>query len=198
MAFYLIRVIQRVQIQRWTALLADRDGELSKRVKAARILAEICDKRDTLLVEPLLDALNDEENEIRCYAIEALSGIADRRAVEPICGALQDGDVDVRRLAAKALGKLGDTQAVKPLLKVLKDKKENMKVRKHAAEALGEIGAEKAVIPLVEFLKEEEKPGPAVYISKPGSYESYGHKGSELYYPVRDALEAIGEQAGGW
>jgi len=108
--------------------------------------------KDAKAVEPLIQALKDEDYFVREAAARALGEIKDKRAVEPLLEALGDEWWNVRLDAAMALGKIGDAKAVEPLIKALKDRNET--VRGSAAKALGEIG-EPVVEPLIQALKDE-------------------------------------------
>ena len=90
------------------------------------------------IVEPLIQALNDESEDVRLRAAEALGKIGDTRAVEPLIQALKDKRVSVQMNTAEALGKMGDERAVKPLIQALKDEYDS--VRREAAETLGKMG----------------------------------------------------------
>jgi len=136
---------------------------------------------DSRAVEPLIEALGDEEDRgIRWRAAVALGEIGDERAVEPLIETLKDEDIIVRWNAAEALGeiewqpkddverayyliareqwnklvKLGEP-TVEPLIKTLGDK--DWDVRMRAARALGEIGDERAVEPLIELLEDDDE-----------------------------------------
>jgi len=104
---------------------------------AAWALGEI---GDTRAVEPLINALEDDERTVRHSAAYALGKIRDRRAVEPLIKALEDENSKVRRWAAYALGKIRDRRAVEALIKTLGDEDEG--VRKYAKESLEELGHE--------------------------------------------------------
>jgi len=106
-----------------------------------------------LIKAELIEALKDEDSEVREFAAWVLGEIGDPKAVEPLIEALQDEDSTVRWRAANALGEIGDPKAVEPLITALKD--ENSGVRRSAAGALGKIGDPKAVEPLIEALKED-------------------------------------------
>jgi HEAT repeat protein len=102
-------------------------------------------------VDPLVEALRDEDARVRSYAACALGEIGDPRAVDPLIYALQDEDEesDVRSGAARALGEIGDPRAVDPLVEALQDEDENVRLR--AAWALGEIGDARAIEPLTHM-----------------------------------------------
>jgi len=64
-------------------------------------------------VEPLIQALEDEEWEIRYGAAQALMKLMDKRAIEPLTKAQKDPDIRVQRSAREALQKI-KSKAQKP------------------------------------------------------------------------------------
>lgn len=123
------------------------------RVCAAWALGQLANRR---AAQPLADALNDPDHEVRRAAISALvrihpplevfaaalkneqplvrKGAAwalghsnDQRAVEPLMVALQDDQADVRATIARSLGDLGDARAIKPLLALINDADEDVR-----------------------------------------------------------------------
>ena len=96
-------------------------------------------------VEALIQALKDEDSDIRSGVADALSVIRDRKAVEPLILALDDESWEVRRAAVMALGVIGDARAVEPLIWALND--EYWNVNRKAEKALAMIGE-----PAVELL----------------------------------------------
>ncbi len=140
------------------ALKDDKDWDV--RGKAAEALGEIGEPA----VEPLIQALKDEDSGVREKAAVALGKMGwkpgddterayylvamqkwselpelGEPAVEPLIQALKDGYSDVRERAAWALVKIGEP-AVEPLIQALKD--EDSDVRWRAAWALDEMGWE--------------------------------------------------------
>ncbi len=87
---------------------------------------------DTRAVEPLIAALNDEnehehlglrqEEGKTCLYAAVLGMLGDTRAVEPLIAALENENDRVCGYAAEALGKLGDARAVEPLIAALKNR----------------------------------------------------------------------------
>jgi len=157
--------------QRKISSLIDDLRDVFRRDSAIESLVEIGEPA----VEPLIQALKDEDSFVREGAAEALGKIGDKRAVEPLIHALNDEDWQVRWEAAEALDELGyepknDTEkayyliarknwdelvkmgepAVEPLIQALKD--EDIFVREAAVEALGKIGDKRAVEPLIHVL----------------------------------------------
>ncbi|MFB0544704.1 MAG: HEAT repeat domain-containing protein, partial [Asgard group archaeon] len=58
------------------------------------------------VVEPLIEALKDEDNVVRMVAASTLSKIGDTRSIEALTQALKDEDEEVRKAAKKALEKI--------------------------------------------------------------------------------------------
>ena len=89
-------------------------------------------------VEPLIDALGDNNSIIRANAIEALGVIGDMRAEDPLMTILiEDKDVTVRQSSAEALGRLGDSRSLKSLTVALSDRRS--KVQESARKAIQKI-----------------------------------------------------------
>lgn len=103
-------------------------------------------------VEPLINALNDEDTYVRILAATALGEIQDARSVEPLITLLADNSSGVREAAATALGKLKDAKAVEPLIVTLKDPYYD-DVSEAAIIALTKIGAP-ALQPLITTLED--------------------------------------------
>jgi HEAT repeat protein len=66
-----------------------------------------CVKIGAPSVEPLNNALNDEDSDVRKASVAALGQIGDPRAVGPLIAALKDENWYVRKAAAIALDKIG-------------------------------------------------------------------------------------------
>lgn len=96
-------------------------------------------RRERLPALPeLLEALRDEDHEVRATAVRNLGGIRATDAAPELIGALQDEDSEVRETAAWALGESGDAKAIPALIEALHDESEG--VRRSAARALGWMG----------------------------------------------------------
>jgi HEAT repeat protein len=74
------------------------------------------------LVEPLIQALEDNPGDDFGILLYALGKLHDPRAFEPIVKHLKSGISYRRGVAADVLGELGDKRAITPLTKLLKDK----------------------------------------------------------------------------
>ena len=93
-------------------------------------------------LEPIIEALRNEDPNVRWEAVRALGVIRDPWAVEPLIAALSDRDPDVRRKAALSLTKIRDLRAVEPL-RACSVKDENQVVRWAAAWGLGKFADRK-------------------------------------------------------
>ncbi|MFZ4661784.1 MAG: HEAT repeat domain-containing protein [Caldilineaceae bacterium] len=86
-------------------------GEFAPRRQAVAGLVEL----GAIAVEPLCQALQDENGYTRRFAAEALRQIGDPRAVPPLVKAFQESEIYVQRYVADALAVVGDERAVEPL-----------------------------------------------------------------------------------
>jgi HEAT repeat protein len=113
----------------------------------AEALEKIGDER---AVEPLINALHNDDPEVQMNAAWAIRTSRDERAVEPLISALHDINQGVRWYAALALGSVGDERAVEPLIGALHA--DDPYVRCRAISSLGSIGDERAVESLIDAL----------------------------------------------
>ena len=88
-------------------------------------------------VPALIEALKNEDSEVRWEAAIVLRKAGDKSAVPALTEALKDKDSEVRRKAAYALGWIGDKSAIPALTEALKDK--DSLVRMYATQALRTI-----------------------------------------------------------
>lgn len=87
------------------------------------------------LTEPIIELMQDQDEEIRLLALVVGGNFEDKRCVEPIIGLLQDRDWWTRTTAAETLGRIGDRRATQPLIALLNDEE----ARWTAIEALGQL-----------------------------------------------------------
>ena len=153
------------------------------RSEAEKALGEI-GLRDVQVVEPLIEALKDEESYVRRAAASILGKISDTRPVEPLIETIKDKYIEVRMSSIRALGQIGDERAIKPLIKTLKDKSnevhnvstkalvkigkpsvdaiidliedQDSKIRKSAIRMLGQIRDKRAIQPLITALNDNQ------------------------------------------
>ena len=106
------------------------------------------------VIDGLVEALKDENQDVRRQALQVLVRFRSPLAFEPTLALLKDADPEMREHAAFALGQLDDQRAVAPLVSALDDPQPA--VRQQAAFALGQLGAEAAVMPLIRKLTDEQ------------------------------------------
>lgn len=111
--------------------------------------------KQSIVVEPLISASDDEEYTVRVRIAEALGTREESELVLPTLAKLiQDENPIVRRTAADSMGHIGSAEAVPYLCDALHDDDET--VRSHSAEALGEIHTDESAEALVDaFLSDD-------------------------------------------
>jgi HEAT repeat protein len=87
---------------------------LRQRREAIRSVVDILKEGDVLALDPLIDALCDDDLYIRIKAAKGLGIIRDKRGIEPLTNSLKDLSANVRVEAAKALERLGDHKSIYP------------------------------------------------------------------------------------
>ncbi len=100
------------------------------------------DSRDESAISDLLEALSDEDNDVRVTARTALEAIG-KAAIDGLLDVLREGRLEARVEAAQALGTIGDPAAVDGLSAALDDESEWVRVP--AADSLRQIGTRDAL-----------------------------------------------------
>jgi HEAT repeat protein len=114
--------------------------------------------------------LQNEDPEIRLFAVNVLCTIADEKALPLLAGLLYDPDINVRSASAEAIGKIGSCNGLSILREALRD---NSWVALSALNAVGEIGGEQALEILYEALRKKGLREMAIQIlEKAGTQES--------------------------
>jgi len=98
--------------------------------------------------QPLIDALNVSDADVRSEAARGLGHSRDRRAVEPLLERLSDNQI--RQHAALALGEIGDGRAIDALTAALSD--DDYLMRCCAANSLSDIHDPRIAEPLIAVL----------------------------------------------
>ena len=117
----------------------------------------------------VLQAMQDEDSDVRHNAVEALGKLGSEKAIPGLLLALQDKNV--QKTAAKALGNLGSEQAIPELLQALQD--ENAGFCWIVVDSLGQIGSKQAI---------------------PGLIQALQHKVPIVRWSILNALEQIGSE----
>lgn len=86
--------------------------------------------------------LQDQNHEVRLFAVNILCSIADRGTFPLLAEAMNDSDVNVRMAAAEALGQIRDERAIPLLERAIDDEPW---VAMAAIDALGRIGGDDAL-----------------------------------------------------
>lgn len=102
-------------------------------------------------IDPIIIALEDQDEKVRKSALKTCIEINDLRAVEPLIKKLQKKDSEIDAFIIDALGKLKDPRAVPALCSELKD------FPFASAKALAEINDSRAIKPLIDALNTTEK-----------------------------------------
>ena len=102
--------------------------------------------------QALVDALQDEKEDVRREAAISLANIEDTRAVAALIGLLPSSNAWTRLVAVRSLGKFSDARILEPLISVLAD--EDADVQKAAVSTLSsaQIIPESAFTSLVSLL----------------------------------------------
>ena len=123
------------------------------RIEAIGALAQL---RDSRAVEPLVQALNDGNEQIQVMAASALGSIGDKRAVQPLVQALTTGFGGSSFDSIKnALVSIGDAES---LIQALRDSP-NQHTQDRLALTLGSLGDKKAAEPIINWLFEPRQLG---------------------------------------
>lgn len=112
------------------------------------------EKLGAMAVEPLIEALKDNEGAVRKYAALLLGRIGDDRAIEPLGMALYDLHHDVGKSSAEALVNFG-VRSFEILVEAL-DHPE-MWIRIHSVDVLPRIVEPRVALVLLEMLKDPER-----------------------------------------
>lgn len=131
------------------ALLALHSEHVPLRNAASLLLGELGEAA----VGPLTELLDDQNKDVRLFAIDTLARIGSRSAETALVRALEDAEVNVAAAAAGALGQIGGTSSVEPLIAALKA---DSWVRCAAAKSLGRIGGLQALRTLTGLACDED------------------------------------------
>jgi HEAT repeat protein len=176
------------------------------------------------VLEPLIECLNQEDEDLRIYAAQALGEQRDPRAIQPLMRALEDDNANVKYHAIEALGIMSASEAVDRLAAIVESNDfylafpaldalvkigdssvaprlvpllEDEILRAPAVEALGQLGDEDVVVPLVSSLNKPGAPARVISISLAALYDRYERlyeSGEYIADIVRKTINAAGAQ----
>lgn len=106
------------------------------------------------VVDPLINAVDDENQYVRRAAVSVLGELKPDKAVLSLIGALRDEDWQVRLQVPEILVEFG-SRVEESLLETLED--ENNWVKMGAADVLGRLKSGVAVMPLISLLEDRER-----------------------------------------
>src|SRR5439155_4196693 len=135
--------------------LRTRNGDLA--YETAKMISRMDEKARVTLIDPLIEALKEDDERTRARVSDALANIGPK-AVPDLIKSLSHKDARVRQGAAFALKVLGLNSDISPavpgLVHTLQDPQRE--VRAAAASALGCTKNEAAVAPLVKLVRTDE------------------------------------------
>lgn len=126
-----------------------KDDDLGVRLTTVSSLQEVGEPA----VPSLIEALKNDNNNIRNGAATALGRIKDIAAIDHLCRLLKSKLRSDRIGAIEALEKIAGPTSTESLIEALKDKDRD--VRRMSVKALGVIGDVRALMPLVNILKKD-------------------------------------------
>ncbi|MBI5943035.1 MAG: HEAT repeat domain-containing protein [Chloroflexi bacterium] len=125
-----------------------------EREQAIADLLNAIEKMGTPVVEPLIEALGNQEGTVRRFAAMALGNLRDPRALEELGMALYDLHHEVGKAAADALAKFG-AQALDVLIESIHHPE--VGIRENAVAALGKIQDARVAPILAEMLNDPDR-----------------------------------------
>ncbi len=146
-------------LEDYFSLLAN--GDVDERRNAAWYLGR---QRDSRIIDPLIKAIHDPDDDVRLRVVEALGNLRDDRAVMPLVSALAEENPKIRAQVVASLGRQGDFRAFQAVLDLLQDG--DAGVRTAAAEGLGKFPDNRAIMPLISTMLDDEDDDTRYFASK--------------------------------
>ncbi len=137
-----------LMLEDYINLLAN--GTPAERRNAAWMLGR---QRDMQIIEPLINAIHDEDDDTRLRVVESLGNIKDERIVPHLIQALSEDVPRVRAQVAMSLGLQRDYRALEALIELLKDGE--AMVRAGAVQALLHVPDARAIMPMMGVLADD-------------------------------------------
>jgi HEAT repeat protein len=146
------------------------NGTPAERRNAAWMLGR---QRDFQIIDPLLNAIHDEDDDTRLRVVEALGNIKDERIVPSLIRALSEDVPRVRAQVAMSLGFQRDYRALEALIELLNDGE--AMVRGGAVQALFHLPDARAISPVLNILADDPDPNNRHYAAR--TLEQIGGEG---------------------
>ncbi|TFH28478.1 MAG: hypothetical protein E4G98_05335, partial [Promethearchaeota archaeon] len=124
------------------------------RVREAAILSLSVQPATDKIVNPIINAISDENVDVQLAAIKTLSEFRTVLAIRPLIKILSDPHDDIRAAAVLALGLIEDKNSLFPLIDCIEDK--SPQVRVNALVALSNLGDPRSIEPIIELLSSEK------------------------------------------
>ncbi len=136
-----------------SAILGDPSADRWTLKDVIRRLGKI---RDSRAVEPLINALSDQHDDVRVAAAKALGDIGDARIREPLLSAVRnDRNLDVRRASGQALTTAGMAPSLGRFVNALSGAGGQSRIE--ATRYLGAFGNDEHVQPLIATLRDSDE-----------------------------------------
>lgn len=101
-------------------------------------------------VPSLIESLNNEDRDVRKFAIDALEEINSPKSIPCVVKAVEDPDINIAAVAVEVLGRLGDETVIPSIIDHMDG---NSWMNGACLRALGEVGTEKALEFILDRLK---------------------------------------------
>ncbi len=122
---------------------------------AKKYFYEALNKLGKLNLNYFIQALNDDNKDIRLNSVSILGNSKSETVVEPLIKLLNDKDSDIRASAIGALGEIGNKKAIEPIRNMLND--ENYRVIREAMRVLGDFKDAKSVDAIINIMEDKYK-----------------------------------------
>jgi HEAT repeat protein len=153
---------------------------------------------DRRAIPPLIQALNDEDTNVKYNAIEALGKLQAIEAIDALASIAESHDFFLAFPALDALKRIGDPSITPRIIALLEDDM----LREPAIEVLSQIGDETAVIPLAKLLTQPDMPTSIIAQAMSAIHDRYdelyneGEQVATLFRqtinaPMQNLLEAL-------
>jgi len=117
--------------------------------------AEILGNMGDVVVDKLINIVNNEEGEYKRFASFALKLTGSKEAIDYFASSIHDEDFGVRKIAVRSLGELKATDKIDDIAEVMMEE-EDWGVRLAAIRALGDMEVEEAIVVIKKARRKEK------------------------------------------